>query len=148
MKEIRAYLPIIMVALVGLLAIAGIQQQGNNEATGLVIGKYDMESLARPPSLSLRPKCTETDRGYDWYIAGTTVYESASYRPKQDACKGPYTLHEYYCHNNRRTSRTVTCPLGYSCKNSACEPDNGVYYVTKSSVLQQRAENAAKNNGQ
>ena len=122
MPDKKVYLPLLLVALVGLLAIVGILHRSGG-ISGLAVRTISPEP-ARPQTLSFRPPCNESDRGYDWYLAGTTWYgDSTSYHPKSDSCIRANVLREYYCYNNRRVSRTVTCPTDYHCGDGACLPD-------------------------
>jgi len=140
MPDKKAYLPLLLVALVGLLAIAGILHRSGG-ITGLAVRTITPEQ-ARPQTLSFRPPCNESDRGYDWYLAGTTWYGDStsytSYHPKSDSCIRANVLREYYCYNNRRVSRTVTCPTGYRCAEGACMPDGKTRYTIRNPNQQER----------
>ncbi len=143
-KETWAYLPLLLVLLVGLLAIVGILNRSGT-ITGLTVGRTNLEQPVRPQTLSVRPPCNESDRGYDWYIAGTTWYEgSSSHQPKSDRCVRPYVLQEYYCYNNQRMSRTITCPVGYRCETGACMTDGKVPYTIRNDEYRERLAKRAQ----
>ncbi len=140
MADKWAYLPVLLVTLVGLLAIAGITQESDEALTGLAMGRYAQDAKEHLPMLSIRPECQETDRGYDWYIAGTTWYDTAGFKKNTDWCQRKLVLHEYFCYRGRIRDRRVLCPAGYSCNEGACTPDTNTYYLTKASDYYERIQ--------
>ncbi len=140
------YLAVLTVTFIAFFALVFLfQQNGSNHGLlGLVIGKTGMEVLEHPPMLSVRPPCQENDRGYDWFVAGAAWYNTTGYKPKVDKCTRGLVLQEYYCYNGRIRSSKIVCPVGYSCNDGACVPDEKVHYITQLSEYYARIEEGKK----
>ena len=135
------YFFLLVIGFIGALTVLGFLQSDDQLITGSAVRKIgNYTALPAQLSHSLRPECKDTDRGYDWFVAGKTYYDSTNYAPKMDTCEDTLALREYYCNNGRLQSKRVRCPAGYSCQDAACQQDNRVYYVAKGSEYRNRIE--------
>ena len=68
------------------------------------------------PTTTVFKPCAETDAGLDEYNKGTT---SRGMESISDRCANTAQLVEYYCINNRISSKRIECPKG--CTDGRCE---------------------------
>lgn len=124
---------IISAAVAGLIIVVIIALRLNTRLyTGKFIGVPEEElksdGVLSPPQplsptpLSPTPFCTETDGGYDIYIAGKLRSNDPMYNGTMvDQCVPTGELIEYACTWQSKVSKTyVTCPSGYVCRDGAC----------------------------
>ncbi len=64
-------------------------------------------------------KCTETDKGKDKMVKGTTKYDSTAII-KTDSCPNAGTLTEYYCEDGVIKEGSIKCASGLTCFDGAC----------------------------
>lgn len=103
---------ILLVAIVGVVSMAGLIKGGMTDLTGQAVDQIFFQ------------QCTETgDTGIDYYTWGdVTGYTQYGYGPHTwgDKCIGDKIV-EYYCHQNGyATYSKVDCPAGYSCSGGVC----------------------------
>lgn len=64
------------------------------------------------------PKCTDTDGGYDIYVAGELVIDSLIDATYLDKCLSDKRMREYYCENDGLVQKDVECDI--RCMQGRC----------------------------
>ncbi|MEK6962970.1 MAG: hypothetical protein AABX70_00990 [Nanoarchaeota archaeon] len=103
----------LLVSLVALVAALGLFY------SFMGIGMYNVagQAATQPVHIQAFPACIDTDLGFYPAQQGSTYDKYAPYDNKRDDyCKDPSTLIEYYCDEYGVNSDEISCP----CQDGVC----------------------------
>ena len=109
MKE--SWLLVCLVAVVGLLGLF-------YSSMGMYNTNISGHAATQPRHIQAFPTCIDTDLGFYPAQQGSTYDKYAAYDNKRDDyCKDPSTLIEYYCDEYGVNSDEISCP----CQEGICQ---------------------------